>query len=39
LPVDICWSADTDDGWSFVSDPETMSAFSMMARERNGVFF
>jgi hypothetical protein len=35
----MSWSASTEDGWSFVSDPETSSAFSMMAKERNGVFF
>jgi hypothetical protein len=35
----MSWSAATDDGWSFVSHRETTSAFSMLARERNGVFF
>jgi hypothetical protein len=35
----MTWSASTEDGWSFVSDPETTSAFSMLGKERNGVFF
>jgi hypothetical protein len=34
----MTWSARTEDGWSFVSHPETTSAFSMLGRERNGVF-
>jgi len=36
----MVWSARTGDGWTFVSDESpTTSAFSMLGRERNGVFF
>ena len=36
----MTWSATSDDGFSFVSDPSpTTSAFSMVGHERNGRFF
>jgi hypothetical protein len=36
----MTWSARTADGFRFVSDPHpTTSAFAMIGRERNGVFF
>jgi len=35
----MTWSATSDDGFSFVSDPSpTTSAFSMVGHERNGRF-
>ena len=35
----MSWTARTADGWSFRSDPDTTSAFSMLGHERNGRFF
>jgi hypothetical protein len=36
----MTWRARTADGFRFVSDPHpTTSAFAMIGRERNGVFF
>jgi hypothetical protein len=36
----MTWSAETEDGFRFVSDASpTTSAFAMLGRERNGVFF
>jgi hypothetical protein len=35
----MTWSAESDDGFRFVSDPSpTTSAFAMLGKERNGVF-
>ena len=36
----MTWSAESQDGFRFVSDPSpTTSAFAMLGKERNGVFF
>ena len=36
----MTWSAQTQDGFRFVSDPSpTTSAFAMLGQERNGIFF
>ena len=36
----MTWSANNDDGFSFVSDPSgTTSAFAELGRVKNGVFF
>jgi len=36
----MTWSAERADGFRFVSNPVgTTSAFAMLGRERNGVFF
>lgn len=36
----MTWSARSEDGFSFVSNPTpTTSAFAVIGRERNGVFF
>ena len=35
----MTWSAVRDDGFSFVSNPSTTSAFAQLGQMRNGMFF
>ena len=35
----MTWSAESADGFRFVSNPDTTSVFALLGKERNGVFF